>query len=67
MGNYPGFILLSRDLLDKSIFAEPDMLKLWIYILLRPSSFLGGVFFLEKGPEKTPASYNNHYVNLGNI
>jgi len=35
MGNYPGFILLSRDLLDKSIFAEPDMLKLWIYILLR--------------------------------
>ena len=33
--NTPGFILLSRDLLDKSIFAEPDMLKLWIFILLR--------------------------------
>ena len=33
--NTPGFILLSRDLLDKSIFGEPDMLKLWIFILLR--------------------------------
>ena len=35
MSNTPGFILLSRDLLDKSIFGEPDMLKLWIFILLR--------------------------------
>ena len=35
MAKAPGFILLSRDLLDKSIFGEPDMLKLWIFILLR--------------------------------
>ena len=36
MAEPPGFILLSRDLLTKSVFrGDPDILKLWIYILLR--------------------------------
>jgi len=36
MTDTPGFILLARDLLTKSVFkGDPEMLKLWIYILLR--------------------------------
>lgn len=34
--NTPGFILLSRDILDKpSLWSSPDVLRLWLYILLR--------------------------------
>lgn len=50
MSRTPGYVLLSRDIMDKSVWdGDPQVLKLWLYLILR--SNFGHKTYVHKGVE----------------